>query len=106
MPSLPEKESAALVGMEPAEAVEYALAEGRRFYTFEQISGFMREQQKAEQCLAQAELSIPMLRTALGLAAEAGVDESLLDEARRMAAGVEQERLKLLASARQKGMRL
>ena len=106
VPPLPEDQKEALADMDPAAAVEYAIGEGRKFYTFQQISGFMREQAKAEQCLGQAELSISLLRSVVDGGASAGVDETLLQEARRLIGELEQERLSLLADSRKRGMEL
>ena len=106
-PALLAEQKALLAGMEPAEAVQYAIDEGRKFYTFQQISGWMREQAKVEQCFAQAELSIPLCRAVVdGEVSTDGVDESLVQEARRLAGDLEKERSELLRAARARGIKL
>ena len=53
VPALPEETAVLLAGMEPQEALDYALTEGRKFYSMQQIGGFMREQAKVKQLLDQ-----------------------------------------------------
>ena len=82
IPPLSETQQALVEGMAPQEAIQYAMEEGRKYYTFQQISGFMREQAKAEQMLEQADASIPLLRAAVSTHQNAdGVEDRLVQEA-------------------------
>lgn len=106
LPPLSEEVAAALAGMEPAEAADFALAAGQKFYRYQQVGGFMRQQLKAQQCLKQAELSIPMLRALAGSDAAGGFDDDVLQQARDMADDIEKERSIALADAAKKGIEL
>lgn len=106
LPPLSEEVAAALAGMEPAEAADFALAAGQKFYRYQQVGGFMRQQLKAQQCLKQAELSIPLLRALAGSDAAGGFDDDVLQQARDMADDIEKERSIALADAAKKGIEL